>query len=164
MTDTTPTPSRLWKRMTTEQRLRAAAALWRDERAANDQMQAVGLIAKHMKLRPKTANGLDVSRKARYFVTLPELPDALAASVLVVYHVAEQRPMMSAFLDALDMKHDHGMIEEDAVAPDPARIPEAAAAIAKAFPADDVSLYLNTLLWQDPASWGTLRGAPEAIA
>jgi len=53
------------------------------------------------------------------------------------------------------------LIEDDTVAPDPAKIAAAAAAIAKEYPAHDVSLYLNTLLWQDPAAWGRLDGMPE---
>jgi hypothetical protein len=160
VTDTTPTPARLWKRMTAAQRLRAAQALHRDDEAAGDRRQAAMLIAKQMKLRPKTATGLDDDRKARYLASLPELPEDLAARMLVVYHLAEQRPMMSAFLDALGIAHENGVIQEDTVAPDPARIAAAIAAIAAAYPADDVALYLDTLRWQDPAAWGALNESP----
>jgi hypothetical protein len=161
MTDTTPTPSRLWKRMTAEQRLQAASALWRDDEATNDQMQAALLIAKQKKFRPKTVIGLDDDRKARHLASVSDLPEDLAARMLILYHLAEQRPMMGAFLDALGIAHENGLIQEDAVTPDPAKIAAATAAIAKEYPADDVSLYLNTLLWQDPASWSVLHAVPE---
>jgi hypothetical protein len=161
---TTLTPSRLWKLMTAEQRLRAASALWRDAEATNDQAQAAQLIAKQMKFRPKTVAGLDADRKARYLTGVRDLPEELAARMLVLYHVAEQRPMMGAFLDAVGITHEDGLIEEDAAAPDPVKIAAAAAAIAREYPAHDVSLYLNTLLWQDPASWGLLQGVPEVTA
>jgi hypothetical protein len=157
LTDTTPTPSRLWKRMTAEQRLRAAQALHRDDEAAGDRRQAAMLIAKQMKFRPKTVLGLDAERKARYLASVPDLPEDLAARMLVVYHLAEQRPMMSAFLDALGIAHENGVIQEDAATPDPAKIAAAVATIAAAYPADDVSLYLDTLRWQDPAAWGALN-------
>ena len=39
------TPSRLWKKMTPDLRLRAARAFWLDDEAANDQLQAVMLIS-----------------------------------------------------------------------------------------------------------------------
>jgi hypothetical protein len=156
LTDTTLTPSRLWKRMTAEQRLRAAQALHRDDEAAGDRRQAAMLIAKQKKFRPKTVLGLDDDRKARYLASVPDLPEDLAARMLVVYHLAEQRPMMSAFLDALGIAHENGVIQEDAVTPDPAKIAAAIAAIAAVYPADDVSLYLDTLRWQDPAAWGAL--------
>ncbi len=147
--------------MTSEQRLRAASALWRDDQATSDQMQAALLIAKQIKFRPKTVAGLAGDRKARYLASIPDLPEDLAARMLVLYHVAEQRPMMSAFLDAVGIEHENGLIEGDTVAPDPEKIAAAAAAIARQYPAHDVSLYLNTLLWQDPAAWGRLDGVPE---
>ena len=161
MTETTLTPSRLWKRMTAEQRQAAARAFWRDEQAATDQAQAVLLIAQQKKFRPKTVMSLAEERKVRHLATLPTLPDALAARALVVYHVAEQRPMMSAFLDAVGIAHQQGVIQDDTIAPDPAKVGPAAAQIAKRFPAADVSLYLNTLLYQDPETWGALRAVPE---
>jgi hypothetical protein len=164
MTDSSVTPSRLWKRMTGEQRLRAAAALWRDAEATSDQMQAALLIAKQMKFRPKTVIGLDPDRKARYLAVVSDLPEALAAQILVVYHLAEQRPMMGAFLDALGIAHANGLIQEEGARPDPEKTAAAAAAIARAYPAHDVSLYLNTLLWQDPTAWGSLHEVPEVTA
>src|SRR5436309_15670976 len=113
------TPTRLWKQMTAEQRRGATSALWAAEDATNEQMQAALLIAKQMKFRPKTVMGLDDDRKARYLASMPDLPEELAARMLVLYHLAEQRPMMGAFLDALGITHDNGLIQEDAVTPDP---------------------------------------------
>src|SRR6059058_2133881 len=150
MSDPALTPSRLWKRMTPDQRQLAARAFWRDESTMDDQLQAVLLISQQKKFRPKTVVALDEDRKARHLASLANLPEALAARALVVYHLAEQRPMMGAFLDALGIAHENGVIQDDKVAPDPKRIAAAAAAIAKQYPAADVSLYLNTLLCQDP--------------
>ena len=161
MIDPVPSPSRLWKRMTAEQRLHAAQALWREPEAAAEQRQAAQLIAQQRKFRLKTVLGLDDDRKARYLATLPDLADTLASRVLVLYHLAEQRPMMGAFLDALGIAHENGLIHEDAVAPDPAKMTAAVAAITASYPSDDVALYLNTLLCQDPGSWGALRTVPE---
>jgi hypothetical protein len=163
MADTTRTPSRLWKLMTPEQRHRAASALWGTDDATSDQMQAALLIAKKMKFRPKTVMGLDDQHKARYLASVPDPPEDLAARLLVVYHLAEQRPMMGAFLDTLGVAHENGLIREDAATPDPAKMAAAAAAIAREYPAPDVALYLNTLLWQDPAAWGSIQSVPEVI-
>ena len=159
----TPTPSRLWKRMTPDQRQHAARAFWRDESTADDQLQAVLLISQQKKFRPKTVVALDEDRKARHLASLPHLPDTLAARALVVYHLAEQRPMMSAFLDALGIAHEEGLIKDNTVAPDPAKIEAAAAALAKQFPMADVSLYLNTLLCQDPETWGGLEPVVKGL-
>jgi len=150
------TPSRLWKKMTLEQRQRAARAFWEDDDAVNDQMQAALLIAQQKKFRPKTIVSLDVDRKARHLASLATLPDAIAGRALIVYHLAEQRPMMSAFLDALGITHEDGLIQQDEVKPDRSKIPAAAAEIEKSYPQEDVRLYLSTLLSQDPETWGAL--------
>jgi len=157
MTDTTLTPSRLWKRMTVEQRTRAARAFWADPEATDDQVQAALLIAQQKKFRPKTIIGLDVDRKARHLATLGALPDQIAGRALIVYHLAEQRPMMGAFLDALGIAHENGLIQEEEVKPAAEKIAPAAARIAEQYPAEDVNIYLNTLLCQDPATWGALK-------
>ena len=144
--------------MTSEQRQRLARAFWEDEEAANDQVQAALLIAQQKKFRPKTVISLDLDRKARHLASLAALPDTIAARALIVYHLAEQRPMMGAFLDALGIAHENGLIQQEDVKPDASKIPAAAAQIAKAYPPDDVRLYLNTLLCQDPETWGALEG------
>jgi hypothetical protein len=164
MTEPTLTPSRLWKQMTLDQRQRAARAFWNDQEAADDQIQAVLLIAGQKKFRPKTVIGLELDRKARHLASLASLPDALAGRVLIVYHLAEHRPMMGAFLDALGIAHENGLIKEDEVKPDTSKIAPAAADIAQKFPASDVSLYLNTLLCQDPETWGGLRDVAQRPA
>ena len=150
--------------MTAEQRYRAARAFWRDEKGAAERTQAVLLIAQQMKFRPKTVAGLDDERRARHLAGVPTLPDAIAARALMLYHLAEQRPMMGAFLDALGIAHDNGLIRDDDATPDEAKVGAAAATIAKAYPPADVSIYLNALLCQDPKTWGTLRGLAELQA
>ena len=50
--------------------------------------------------------------------------------------------------------------EEVTVLP-PERLAAAAGTLARSFPAEDVSLYLSTLIWQDPETWGSLAGLPE---
>jgi hypothetical protein len=164
MAEPTLTPSKLWKRMTPDQRLKASRAFWLDEQATDDQLQAVLLISQQKKFRPKTVVSLDEDRKARHLASLMSLPDHLAARALVVYHLAEQRPMMGAFLDLLGITHENGLIQDDAVTPDPAKVGPAAAQLATQFPADSVSLYLNTLLCQDPQTWGGLSKLPQLEA
>jgi hypothetical protein len=150
--------------MSIDQRTRAARAFWEDPEATDDQVQAALLIAQQKKFRAKTVIGLDVDRKARHLATLGSLPDQIAARALVVYHLAAQRPMMAAFLDALGITHEDGLIKEESVKPDGAKVGPAAAEIAKQFPPDDVRIYLNTLLSQDPETWGaldeTVKGLP----
>src|SRR6476661_10601949 len=122
MTEPTLTPSKLWKRMTADQRLKAARAFWLDEQATDDQIQAVLVIAQQKKFRPKFVLSLDTDRKAKHLSGLRTLPDPLAARALVIYHLADQRDMMGAFLDALGIAHENGLIQEDDVKPAPENV------------------------------------------
>jgi hypothetical protein len=49
-------------------------------------------------------------------------------------------------------------------APPPERLEQAAKVLAASFPAEDVALYLSTLMWQDPETWGALDKVPESRA
>jgi hypothetical protein len=157
MTEPTLTPSKLWKHMTADQRLKAARAFWLDEQATDDQIQAVLVIAQQKKFRPKFVLSLDTDRKAKHLSGLRTLPDALAARALVIYHLADHREMMGAFLDALGIAHENGLIQDDGVKPDPEKVQPAVAVLKEKFPAEDVSLYLQTLVCQDPETWGALQ-------
>src|SRR4029453_3645733 len=92
MTETTLPPSRLWRRMTSDQRQRAAHAFWSDPDATDDQVQAAFLIAQQKKFRPKTVIGLDLDRKAKHLATVPGVPDQIAARALATNHLAHHAP------------------------------------------------------------------------
>lgn len=155
-------PSRLWRRMPPDRRLSAAELFWNDEESADQQLEAVAAIASHMKFRPKSVIGLSVERRTKYLASLPKISDAVAARALVTYHLERQRPMMAAFLDALGIAHENGLIQEDDVPkPDPDRLRAAAAELSASFPPEDVALYFSTLISQDPETWGALADLPQ---
>lgn len=157
-----PRPSQLWKQLSPERKTQAAEAFWRDENAAMEQAEAVATLAQRLKFRPKSAYALPVEKKVKYLIGLPALSEVVAARLLVAYHLEHQRPMMGSFLDALGIAHENGLIsDEDIQPPDADRLKRAAAAIAKTYPPDDVALYLTTLQWQDPDTWGGLAETPE---
>jgi hypothetical protein len=156
-------PSRIWKRLPLERREAAAELFWSDEQSAEQQVEACASIATHMKFRAKTVLGLPLEKKARYLVRLPAVSDAVAARALVNYHLGRQRPMMAAFLDALGVAHEEGLINEDTVVkPDSDKLKAAADELSGKFPADDVALYFSTLVSQDPDTWGELADLPQS--
>ena len=158
-------PSKLWKRLSADRRLEAAELFWMDEQSADQHIEAVASIATHMKFRTKSVLGLPVQKRSRYLATLPTISDSIAARALVNYHLAVQRPMMSAFLDSLEIAHDDGLITEETVAkPDSDRLRAAATGLVSKFPPHDVSLYLATLISQDPDTWSGLADVPEIRA
>ena len=141
---------------------------------ANEQAEAIGLIAQKIKFRLKSVITMPVEKKAQYVVSMPAVSEILAARLLVAYHLAHQRPMMGSFLDALGIAHEDGMIaDEEMKPPSPDALKKAAATssarrriaitLAASYPADDVSLYLSTLRWQDPETWGALGELPKLV-
>jgi hypothetical protein len=68
-------------------------------------------------------------------------------------------------LDALGIAHEDGLIaSEDLDAPPADKLADAARSLTTSFPAEDVALYLSTLVWQDPETWGALTEVPETRA
>lgn len=151
--------------MSAERRQQAAEVFWTDEQSTEQQIEAVSTIATRMKFRTKSVVGLPLERKVKYLLGMPTMSESIAARSLVAYHLEYQRPMMSAFLDALGITHEDGLISEDNVTvPDPATVEAAAATLAAKFPPDDVSLYFSTLVSQDPETWAALAVLPQTNA
>lgn len=156
------TSAKIWKHLPDATRLLAAEAFWQEEDGLEQQIEALSLLARHMKARPKFIAGLSTERRAKYLSTYPSMPEALAARLLVSYHLAHQRPLLRAFLDALGLPHENGLISEDQEQALPAsRLGPAAATLDEQFAHADVTIYLATLLTQDPATWAALADLPQ---
>jgi hypothetical protein len=144
-------------------RLQAAEAFWNEDDGVEQQVEAMALLARQLKARPRFVQGLPVERRAKYLAHYPGMPEVLAARLLVSYHLGHRRAMLRTFLDALGIPHDDGLITADVEGPMPAeKLQAGVAALEAAFPAGDVSLYLATLLAQDPDTWGALNDVPQA--
>jgi hypothetical protein len=154
------TAVRLWKRLAREDRAEAAAAFWK-EPPQEALGLALGAIVKSRKLRPQVARSLSDEERVRALASVLDPGEPLAASLLVALHLGARRPLLVAFLDALGLPHDNGVLTEEAdQAP-----PPAAEAVARAtgtlssFPKSQVEAYYNTLWLQDPERWAALEGA-----
>ena len=151
-------PGKLWKRISQERKLEASTAFWQDEsESLEQQAEALLAVASHYRFRTKSVRTLPLEKKVRYLASLPGLSDSVAGRVLVAYHLAHQRPMLGAFLDALGIAHENGVLKgEELKAPDPERLKAAVAALRAAYPKEAVELYFQTLLVQDAETWGGL--------
>jgi hypothetical protein len=98
-----------------------------------------------------------VERRAKHLAQMPDVSDPIATRALIAYHFAVQRPLMAAFLDALGIAHEDGLITgEDVPAPTAEAIAAAATTVKAAFPADDLDLYLRTLATLDGDTWANV--------
>jgi hypothetical protein len=159
------TATRLWKSLTPDERLRAASAFFAEpppELAG----AAIGALASARHLRPQAARKLAPDAQARILATVHDPGEPLAQGLLVGLHLAERRPLLGAFLDALSLPHDNGILKEEAdAAPlvDEAQARAALGALAS-FPPDQVRTYLNALWLQDRERWHALEAVYSAPA
>ena len=156
------TATRLWKSLGRDERLAAAAAFWKDS-APELVGSALGAVVRARKLRPQVARTLSEEQRAQALAGVLEPGETVAASLLIALHLAERRPMLAAFLDALGLPHEDGLLKEEAdaqAAPDAGRLEEAAGKLRASFPEGQVATYLNTLWLQDPERWEGLARLP----
>ena len=150
-------PAVLWKQMTDAQRQAAAHAFWTDPQSQMEHLEINALMARRLNFRMKSIQTMAVDRKVKHLMAMGNVSDGVAGRLLVTYHLASQRPMMGAFLDALGIGHENGLIAEDATPqPDADKLKAAAATLREKYPIEDVNLYFSTLVLQDSETWGGL--------
>jgi hypothetical protein len=159
-------PSQVWKDMPVDKRVLAAEAFWLDRESPEidvQQMEAVATLARRLKFRTRSIQSLPVERRARHLAQVSDLGDTVATRALIAYHFSHQRPLMGAFLDALGIAHDNGLITAEEVdAPDERRLSAAIAAVKSTYDPADVDLYLRTLAVLDSGTWANLPAVLKA--
>jgi len=143
--------------MPVEKRVLAAEAFWRDGSSTEvdvQHLEAVAALAKRLNFRARSIQALPIERRARHLAQWADPGDTIASRALIAYHFSHQRPLMSAFLDAIGVAHDNGLIsEEEMRPPDRERLASAVAAIKSSFDPADIDLYLRTLAALDGDTW-----------
>jgi len=150
--------------MPPEKRLAAANAFWSDEHGHEQQVEVIVTLARKLNFRPKSVPALPLERRAKLLAGM-DVSDAVASRALIAYHLAAERPMMGAFLDALNIEHDNGLITaEEVPAPDKAKLEAGVRTLKSTFPEDAVRLYLHTLVLLDGDTWSDLSGMLDTKA
>ena len=145
--------------MPLEKRQAAAKAFWEDEHGLDQQVEVIVTLARKLNFRPKSLQQLPAERRIKMLANMADVSEAVATRALIGYHLTSERPLMAAFLDAVGIEHDNGLITaEEVPAPAPEKLAAGVAAIKAAFPAEDVRLYLHTLVVLDGDTWGALDG------
>jgi hypothetical protein len=154
--------TRLWKRLGREDRV-AAARHFFAQPPPELLGSAVSALVKARHLRPQVARALPAEEQARALASVGDLGESLAAGLVVALHLGERRELLKVFLDAVGLPHEEGLLTEDddgaALAEAPARA--GVAALLRAFPREQVELYLNALWLQDPERWAVLEKSGE---
>src|SRR5271167_4333742 len=97
----------IWKRMGEERRLQAASAFYQDPSQGENRTGMHAIIAHLRKFRPQFIKKLPLEKRAQYAATLP-LPVEALAQLIIAYHFHTQRPMMTEFLNSLNIANENG--------------------------------------------------------
>lgn len=153
-----PSPLRLWKSLDRDARLAAARAFW-DRPSEEAAVAAAREIVSILKVRPQAFHKIPLEQRVRAVAGLAHPPDALADALLLALHVEARRELLVAFLDAVGVPHEQGMIPDDVEMPEVGveAVRAAAPALVAAHGAEAVRVYWNALWLQDPERWGALE-------
>jgi hypothetical protein len=156
------TATRIWKRLTPQERLAAATHFWQSP-PEETTPGALSAIVQVRRMRPQVVRTLPPETRARYLASILEPGETVAASLLIALHLGERRALLSAFLDALELPHENGLLKEEAFETRPTieKAREAVKTLAAAFPPHELETYLNTLYLQDPDHWQVLAESSQ---
>jgi hypothetical protein len=148
---------RLWKRLSAADRQAASSHLFA-EPAPEAVAGALGVIARARHMRPQAVRAMPPEAQARAVASILDPGEALSASLLVALHLGARRDLLKAFLDAMGLPHEDGILKDEAEnAPRPrSEALRSAVQSLASFPKDQVATYLNTLYLQDPERWDAL--------
>jgi hypothetical protein len=148
----------LWTKLDRDVRALAARSLYAHDWGDSAPRQEADLaIARSLRFREAAVRQLPVDKRVEYLVRIR--PDeSLATSLLLALHLEARGPMLCAFLDALGLPHEGGLIDASYdLKPIPReKLQPAAAALYERFPRPEVDVYLASLKTLDPETWGAL--------
>ncbi len=147
---------RIWNLMGPERRLAAAQAFWAEKGPAHAQADA--MITTRLHVRPQFVRRLAPEKKSAYVANDPGINPGIFDAVMVAYHLAAQRALLSDFLNAVGIPNKDGRLDNtDSVAPPTAeKINEAVRAVSEKHSKLDVLVYLAALSLQDDRLWHDL--------
>ena len=157
----TATIAAVWAAVPVEDQRRALALAIRSD---PDMRQAlVNLLKKTPRFKSFRPTAFK-SWSSEQFADVLKTPAMLSVDVmqagLIALHINERSAMLSAFLDALGIPHEKGLIIEapEKLAASEAELHRAADDLAARFPRPEVQLYFLTLLVLEPELWSGLAG------
>ena len=149
------TPSRVWSELDQETKTLAAQSLYAPGAGAGSREEANQAIASALRYRVQAVRKLPVDKRVQYLVRAVRPDDSLASSLLTRLHLGHRAEMLGAFLEALQVPQQNGVIDENfELEPfDTEKLAAAARGLRERFPADEVEIYLATLVAMDPEIW-----------
>ena len=153
------TSNRLWKTLSPEEKSLAAAELVKDPTPLI-KASVIAVVAEARKMRAIAAKKLPPEVQAKIVATVRDPGEILASSLLVALHLGPRKPMLIAFLDALGLPHEDGVLKDEATEAIGLEDLKKGCAALSAEPPSAIRIYLNTLWLQDGARWANAKDVP----
>ncbi len=158
---------RIWNLMGEERRLAAAKSFWESTEQKGAQRQVEQVLAQRLHARPVFVKKLSAEKKAGYLArdmaTTPYLWDA----VMISYHFAAHRAMLTDFLNALAIPNENGHYEsggKDVQPPTAEALEAAVKTLLEKYDRTDVLVYLGAAVLQDEEFWANLKPIVDRMA
>lgn len=154
----------LWNALTEAERGEACLAVWQGQDSMSQGARKAILpeLARCLRFREKFLQRKSAEERATLLLKNIKRPDLTGfyGPVLRSWLLCRKSPMLSAFLNALGLPHNNGLIEKEVQAPDVAGFRKGIQTIHGKFPDKDVAVYLSCLSLLGQDLWDHL---PEAI-
>ena len=111
-------------------------------------------VAKALKFRPQAIKKLPIQKRAQHAkrILLRNNNAELCYELFGTYLMRDRKELVTGFLEATDVPHEDGMLEDTDKAPDPTKLGPAIQELDGKFEPDDVTLYLALAVEQWPQS------------
>ncbi len=137
----------IWNQLDDAMRRSAATAFLEGEYSGTaDRIQQVEKpLAQALHFRPKTVRSMPIPKKATGLAQRLKEPSLspFIDDVLISYLLQDKRVLIESFLNSAGIRHDQGIIHDEATKPSPDKLRKALRSILKEFPEADVWLYVS---------------------
>lgn len=150
--------SRLWKALAPGEREAGLQSLASDKESRPQFVQLVMSLPRFRAFRPQAVARLKDAELVSALASSAQVPNELIQTALIRLHLPARASMLGAFLEALGIPHEGGLITEGVTValPEGDRITAAIAGLARQFPPREVTIYLLSLVAIDPPTWQPL--------
>lgn len=156
----------LWRALEPAEREEALQTLVEDKESRPHLLQFVSTLPRFRAFRPQAIKKLTDRELVSAIASSTQLTQDMIRSGLISFHLPKRAGMLGAFMDALAIPHEGGLITEGTTIKLPAsdKLEAAIIKLAKEYPPREVTIYLVSLLAMDPETWGTLARVLPATA
>jgi hypothetical protein len=159
---------RLWRALAPSDREVSLRSLADDEGSRPQLIRLAMSLPRFRAFRPKAVARLTDTELVSAIASSTQLPPDLVQTALIAMHLPARAPMLGAFLEALGIPHEGGLITDGTTVElpkEPDRMTAAIARLAGEFPRREVTIYLLSLVAMDPITWKPLAAVlPGSVA